>query len=442
MRNSMAGTASRIWFRQLRRLQSLKHAVHAAKQSPAAVTYRVLLWESIKKSSGFEPNFPTWWSTRTHEIQGVPQTLPLTVPEESVVATALYDSFHLHFRKFEAWHLNERSQSLKLKYEGSLEAVYMDMRKDPRPGVSHLWKEQVYTILDVDYLGNQDHLDRPVEFEFDSIWLHEDHSLAITRISGDICTVTSTASLAPGDELVQRIFLTDTNDILKAFAEHWKSRWSMMTNVTDDDWNRMVSFAQHYMPTNVFTWEPLAVDSWQRVVRKFKSNAARGPDGFSKDDLQKMPSTHTSALLEMLHAVETTDMGWPHQLSWDIGLSKIDNAHAEAHFCPITLFSTIYRTWSRLRTRESIRQMAQLMPPEALRFLPHRETTEVWLILQAHIELMLQLQQDYAGLSTDLKRAFNHIGRAQVFRVAEHLGMPIQLLSLWRKIPATFCQTI
>ena len=49
-----------------------------------------------------------------------------------------------------------------MKYVGSLEAVYMDMRKDPRPGVSHLWKEQVYTILDVDYQGNQIHLDRNV----------------------------------------------------------------------------------------------------------------------------------------------------------------------------------------------------------------------------------------------------------------------------------------
>ena len=30
-----------FWFKQLRRLQSLKHGVHAAKQSPEAITYRV-----------------------------------------------------------------------------------------------------------------------------------------------------------------------------------------------------------------------------------------------------------------------------------------------------------------------------------------------------------------------------------------------------------------
>ena len=439
-RNSMVGHATSTWFKQLRRLQSLKHAVHAAKQSPAAITYRVELWEAIKSSTGFEPDFSTWWSTRDHEIQGVPQTLPLTVPEESVIATAIYDCFLLHFRKFEAWHLNERSSSLKMKYVGSLEAVYMDMRKDPRPGVSHLWKEQVYTILDVDYQGNQIHLDRNVQLEFDSVWFHEDHSLAITAVTGDICTVLSTINLAPGDEIVQRFFMTDTNDILKAFADHWKPRWSMMATVSDEDWQRIVGFAQHYMPTHAFTWEPLEITNWQRVVRKFKRNAARGPDGFSKDDLQQMPPSFTSALLEMLHAVETTEAEWPHQLAFGtvIGLSKIEHAHEEAHFRPITLFSTIYRTWSRLRTKDMIRQLAQLMPPEALGFLPHRETTEVWLILQAHIELMLQFQQDYAGLSTDLKRAFNHIGRSQVFMIAERIGMPSSLLLPWQKFLRTF----
>ena len=77
--------------------------------------------------------------------------------------------------------------------------------------------------------------------------------------------------------------------------------------------------------------------------------------------------------------------------------------------------------------------MAQYMPPEALGFLPHRETTELWLLLQAQIEVMLQHGLDYVGLSTDLKRAFNNIGRPQVFLVAEQIGLPRQLLRPWQK---------
>ena len=438
--NSAAGTATRIWFRQLRRLQSLKHAVQAASQTPSAITYRLELWEAIKRSSGFCPNFPQWWGEQQHAVHGVPEILPVTVPEESAIATAIYDSFLLHFRAFEAWHLNERSQSLKLKYAGSLEAVYMDMRKDPRPGIENIWKENVYTILDVDYQGLQIHLDKPVQTNFDHVWYHGQHAFAITAVSGDVCTVLSTENIAPGDELVQRVFLTDTNDILQAFSEHWKPRWSNLASISEGDWHRIMQFVQHYMPSHAFTCEPLQITTWQQVVKKFKQKAARGPDGFSKDDLKNMPESHTSSLLALLHSIETTDTPWPQQLAFGtvIGLSKVENAHEENQFRPITLFSTIYRTWSRLRTRELIRQLAEVMPPEALGFLPHRETTEIWLVLQAHIELMLQLRQDYAGLSTDLKKAFNHIGRSQVFMTAEHLGLPLQLLQPWRKFLGQF----
>ena len=66
--------------------------------------------------------------------------------KESVIIVAIFDSFLLHFRQFEAWHLKERSHSLKMKYAGSLEAIYMDLRSDPKPSVSHIWILPMWTI--------------------------------------------------------------------------------------------------------------------------------------------------------------------------------------------------------------------------------------------------------------------------------------------------------
>ena len=433
--NSMAGAATRIWFRQLRRLQSLKHAVAAAKDTPSAISYRLELWEAIKRSTGFSPNFCTWWSQQQHAVDGVPQVLPIHVPHESVIAQALYDSFLLHFRRFEQWHLNQRSQSLKMKYVGSMKALYHDLRDDSRPGITTFWDDEHYTILAVDAQGQQLHLDKNVQTRFDSIWMHEQHLISITSASEDLCTVSSSEALAPGDELTQRSFVTDTDDILQALTKHWKPRWNNMANLQEDDWQRVVGFTRHYMPQMSFHWEDLDQQTWRSMVKKFKSNAARGPDGFSKADLQHLPGPFLDALLGLLSAIETTDIEWPSQLVFGtvLGLSKVDGAHNATQFRPITLFSTIYRTWARLRTRQMVRQLAQCMPAEALGFLPHRETTEVWLQLQAQIELMLQSQHDFSGLSTDLKRAFNNIGRRQVFHVAQHLGFPWQLLNSWNK---------
>ena len=48
------------WFRQLRRVQSLQHAIKAAKDTPAAHLYRVQLWRSILASKGFGDSFASW----------------------------------------------------------------------------------------------------------------------------------------------------------------------------------------------------------------------------------------------------------------------------------------------------------------------------------------------------------------------------------------------
>ena len=48
------------------------------------------------------PDFPTWWAQQDHEVQGVPAILPYAVPTESVLVTAMFDSFLLLFRNFEA----------------------------------------------------------------------------------------------------------------------------------------------------------------------------------------------------------------------------------------------------------------------------------------------------------------------------------------------------
>ena len=51
---------------------------------------------------------------------------------------------------------------------------------------------------------------------------------------------------------------------------------------------------------------------------------------------------------------------------------------------------------------------------------------------------MLALDEPYCGLCSDIKRAFNHIGRQQVFHMGHHLGYPIGLMNAWQKFLNTF----
>ena len=337
---SMAGAATRAWFKQLRRLQSYKHAILAGKQSPAALAYRAECWMAIRNASGFSPDFPTWWEQQSHSADGVPQNLPRTGPNESVIALAIYESFHSHFRAFESWHLQQRSTSLRMKYEGSLEAVFSDLRNDPKPGIDHFWKEQCYTILAVDMESNQVQLDKPVQFLHDSVWMHQSHMIKITAYDGDLCTVSDPDIFEAGDEIIQRAFITDSDEVLKTLEAHWRPRWSAMAQASESDWQRITQFAKVYMAKHHFTWQPISRSQWRHTAKQFRAKAARGPDGFDRCDLQLMPDAFVDSFLGLVTSIEMEDTPWPQQLTFGtvVGLAKHDHAHEEGHYRPITLF--------------------------------------------------------------------------------------------------------
>eukprot|EP00435_Cladocopium_sp_Y103_P038237 s1388_g10.t1 len=98
LQHSAVGLAVRQWFKQLRRLQSLRHAVKAGSSHASAVGYRLSLWTAITHSSGFQPNFRDWWSTRESPVDGAPQVLPAALPTDPLVMDSIYHDFLQHLR--------------------------------------------------------------------------------------------------------------------------------------------------------------------------------------------------------------------------------------------------------------------------------------------------------------------------------------------------------
>ena len=91
------------WYRQLRRLQSLLHALRGGKQSPEAMTYRLDLWRAILCSTGFHGGFLAWFPNRLVKHQGMPPFLSPQLPSVAF-AERLFDDFRANFRRFEHWH--------------------------------------------------------------------------------------------------------------------------------------------------------------------------------------------------------------------------------------------------------------------------------------------------------------------------------------------------
>ena len=107
-----AGTLSRplcLWFRQLRRLQSLLHNLRAARSSPEAVDYRLSIWSSICNASGFAPSFPAWWRSRLHRLQGSSLLWPAYLPSLATLE-CLFADFRVNYRAYESWHLQQQKR--------------------------------------------------------------------------------------------------------------------------------------------------------------------------------------------------------------------------------------------------------------------------------------------------------------------------------------------
>ena len=426
----MPGRAVLLWYKQVRRLQSYLHSIRKGASCTSATLYRVDLWHSIRHAKGFADGFPAWWNSQ--EFVLYLGELPLFPPSRNL-AEVLFTTFLQAFREFEDWHCQQRIGILKAKRQATMEGLFKDLRPPARDQVDCLWRDEEFVpLVDLDDEGVI-HLDEPATLASNSTWLLDGLPAQVTPIADTVVLVDSAESYSGVSKLTQRIFTSTTMEIQTELGKFWKDRWYLQTPPSEEAWLRIVTFTQAFMPTGRFVFEPITIRQWRASIKRFKPKAARGADGFGKQDLLRMSDGHTAALLSLIEAVEQGQTAWPTQLleAFVIALAKKDISHTPDHFRPIALLSIVYRCWSSLRARQFLRQLTAYIHTDAYGFLPEKETAQIWLLLQAHIECCIQASMPLGGLSTDVVKAFNHIQRSPLFYLAAHVGAPQRLTRPW-----------
>ncbi|CAE7274867.1 unnamed protein product, partial [Symbiodinium microadriaticum] len=421
------------WYQQLRRLQSLDHAMRAGNQSPSAIEHRLGLWRSIRSAKGFRPDFLSWWPNRPVQLAGSPSRLTLHLPAAQVCHFLFLD-FRDNFRKFEAWHVRQRKAILAEQYAHNRNLLFRDLREPKPEQADTLVLQRTYSVLAVDPPTCAVHLDDVIDDRGCSQWQLDGCTVQVTSVSGDVCCISDCPSLQVDAELEQTIFLSSAEHVQHEFEKLWSSFWTRHTAPATADWSRIVSFAKAYLPQGRLDLPPLSLDVWRRALKRFKPRAARGPDGISKLDLLNMSDAHTCQLLDFLSDIESGRRPWPAQ--WLVGLicclKKPNERYDPQGYRPICLFSCIYRAWSGLRARQVLRWLRDSMPATALGFMPHREAAQFWWLLEAQIEYACQHDVPLTGYCTDVMKAFNALPREPVFVIAKWIGLPPTLLDPWQ----------
>ena len=428
MRNNLLGQETHCWFRQLRRLQSYLHAIKGAKQTASAIAYRLELWTSIKRASGFKGGFPVWWFTMYGSQHEGLTVLP-SAPPDAVVASQIFDQYKQAYERFESWHLRQRGRLLHAKYEKGLSGVFQDLRKLPRDRLDSLHHVHHYGILAVE--GTQVHVDQPLQLDGASQWAIDDVPLQVTVLNEVVLDVQQSCEV--GDVIVQYQTISDVPALHAELLHYWTPIWNAMPTVPPADWQRIVAFFQAYVPSFGFSLPPITVGAWRKALRRYKKTAARGVDGISHVDLLSMPDPWVERLLQLLQRIEDGTSPWPTAVLYGIVsvIAKDPNSKTVDRFRPIVIFSIIYRTWASIRSTQLLRLLAPHMDSGAYGFLPGCEPSQLWMVLQSDIECHLLAGADLAGLSTDLVRAFNNIPRQHSFALARHIGVPETLLRPW-----------
>ena len=431
--SDLVGKAVRQWFGQARKLQSLCHAVRAQKNTPEAIAYRLALWSSIKQSKGFENGFSSWWAQRKPMLHADPIELPQGIPLLQD-AEAIFAEFQQHFRAFERWHLNQRSQILAQKHRDSSQQLYRELRPPMKDTPDLFWSEVEYEVIAKDDDDNLVQLDRAPSTQLDCNWCLEGRHVQLTDFDEAVCRVplSHSAQVEVGSVLTQRIFVSNLADMHTTLSDFWKLRWQGEAQLPEAQWQRITAFAGRYLPRLELQWPKLEPEMLKHTAGRMKVKAARGTDGVARSDVINLPEYLLSPLTDLLREVET-GADWPQQLAHGLVIStaKTVSAHEPKDYRPITVLPVPYRLWSSLRTRHMLRLLKPHLPSDILGFVPECETSQVWLHLQTWIETSQIQEEPLCGISSDLQKAFNNIGRKQVHFIARHLGLPPDLLVPW-----------
>ena len=249
------------WFQQLRRLQSMLHAVRANKQTVDALEYRITLWRAIRKAKGFQPNFEQWWEHRPTSFAGLPRRFP-TEPPNLDLMEGIFQDFHYNYRKLETWNIQQRKKLLALQYEAKHQKIFEVVRKEPRGGISYVETTRTTTVLGADPEGEQVHLDLEDKIQLPATINCGGGSLNVTQQDAEVLSVQGEWLIQAGCTVEVVEHSVTPEQILRRLETFWEKKWQLTQLPSEDEWNRILNFSAAFIPPGHMSYQSIGVDEW------------------------------------------------------------------------------------------------------------------------------------------------------------------------------------
>ena len=420
----------RLWFRQLRRLESyarlVKHGVHTW----TSLEHRACLWQAIVGAVGFRPSFPDWWCLQGHAVAfscGIP-LLPPCFEEVCVI----FEGFKNVVRTFET-HLKKHQRYLSsLRRAKGLNAIFGEVRRDKPAPVTVFVPSVKAVVTQVEHEECAIEFDHEVSWKEDVPFSHHGRVLLPHVVTGDKLWCEDVTGVAVGDEVVQTCFQGRLSVLFEAFHEQWRSRWLKHPQVEPSQWQQILEFASAVLRPVLAPPPTLDVAGLRALILSKSKRAGIGLDGVSQMDLAAMDFNQLSSLLSLYQRAEM-DGEWPQQcMAGSVqSLAKVDTPTGAGDYRPVTVLGLTYRLWSSFHSRFWLRVLAPHLDEHLCGNRPGHRPADVWRYILMSVDQGHRDQSLVCGFVVDLVKAFNTLPRYPVLFASKLLGTSHNTLTGW-----------
>ena len=255
----------------------------------------------------------------------------------------------------------------------------------------------------------------------------QEHTLTLTQRDADEDVTTMT-------QLTQIQWTHEPSEVATMLNQYWDQYWNRDKHAPPD-WQEFLDLLDDtpaLEPIEVIIDDPKL---WKHAASLMKSRSARGVDGFLVDELKSLPDSAFASLSQIFARSPSQSFGENLAQVITLPLAKVEEPSQPAQTRPITLVAILYRLWAKTTTMQILQQWKDLIPDYIIGFLPGR-SPEIEMIKQQYLfERSHSNLADHGlvwqGLTLDLIKCFNLIGRSPAKLALIKAGIPSNLVDTW-----------
>jgi hypothetical protein len=100
-------------------------------------------------------------------------------------------------------------------------------------------------------------------------------SVEVQHVDGPVLHLSHEVLFQYPSTFTARTHYATPNAIIGKLEEFWKGRWWRQSLPPPSDWERMLAFAEQYLPRKVMQCSPNSIDRWTEVNKRYGPRSAR-----------------------------------------------------------------------------------------------------------------------------------------------------------------------